>query len=283
MHVTGVLSVRAAVELGYPFVQVVESLLSLCDRVCFSYDPEFPDDADKIMELESRLGIEGEGKVVYDKSSWNMDNNDKGSEIAWQMDMAIFSQLIRSDTRTDWFVVLQADELLHEKDAEDLRDFMKNASPDIDGFALERLYFWKDGKTIRKDWCHDLVRVFRPFRRKFTGGDGMFTYPGDDVVPGKTPKLHHKIYHYSRVGDPKTISKRVRNLDTFFHDEKDLVKEEDLPEYDFGFRQYDNYRVDEEIPEAEAELIEFKGVHPRPIAKLVGGESGLAEVFSNHR
>ena len=76
------------------------------------------------------------------------------------------------------------------------------------------------------------------------------------------------LYHYSRIGDPDLIAKRVRNVDSFFHAEENLPKESELPPYDFTTREYDSYAFTENPKETNSELEHYPGTHPRPFAKL---------------
>jgi hypothetical protein len=250
--VAGILSISNAVGLNYPFCSVLTNLATLCDCVFIGVDPSFPEDEKRINTLEYDYNIV--------TSFWNRKNKDRGTEIALQTDKVIEKA---REEGADWVVVMQADELLHEKDFDMLRLFMKRADLSTTGFSMKRLYFWKDLKTVRKDWNADLVRIFRPGTRSFMakGTDKAGMYSGK-LVPGKTIELPYYIYHYSRVGDPKEISRRVRNLDSLFHEDITLIPEEDLPSYDFVPRKHDQFSIEGFPEEVEGEFEIFSGTHP---------------------
>lgn len=261
MNIVGILSVRDAVGLDYPFTAVVNSMSELCDKIIVGVDSRFP--ADYPLLDVTNAGVWG--KLVIQDRNWNDSNINAGSEIAHQMDQLVKSA--REEYKADWVVVLQADEVLHEKDCDMIRSFCSRAPKGTKGFSMERLYFWEDLKTVRQDWNADLIRVFRPSRFSFLaeGTDKAGMYAGALDTEGEVVSLPYKIYHYSRVGNASNISKRVRNLDGFFHEPETLVPVEELKDYDFVAREYDNYSIVEAPKEVEGKLVEFLGTHPAAI------------------
>ena len=255
MRVTGILSISNGTGLQYPYVPVVYNLSSLCDDVIVGVDPNFPED---------RLTIETLGftNVKLFDSPWDFDNRNGGTEIALQMDKVID---VAEERGSDWVVVMQADEVLHDDDFSTLRFLMKKHD-DVTGFSMERLYFWKDLETVRTDWNERLVRVFRPgtysFMAENTDKSGMFSA---QIKPGREVGLSQFIYHYSRVDAPEIISKRVRNMDGLFHPEGTLIPKDELPPYDFVPREYDNYCVGGFPKEVEGRFEKFEGTHPKGI------------------
>ena len=254
MKVTGILSISNGYSLHYPYPVVVANLHKLCDDVIVGVDPQFPVDRKTLEALNF-------SNVSIIDSVWNLQNRDSGSEIALQMDKLVN---LAQEAGSDWVVVMQADELLHEQDFPMLRAFMERYSEtSTHGFSMERIYFWKDLNTVRVDWAANLVRIFKPGTHSFmadgTDKAGMFSAA---VQPGIEVKLPYKIYHYSRVDNPEVISRRVRNLDGFFHADETLVPFEDLPEYDFVPRKYDNFSTHESPEEVEGVFEAFTGNHP---------------------
>lgn len=253
--ITGILSIRNGSGLKYPYPVVLRSLQALCDNVLVGLDPEFTADMDTVRLLNFP-------NVKIIEMPWNMDNRDGGTEIALQMDK--LANMAHGMGST-WTVVVQADELFHEEDFPMLRTFMERyADSPVTGFSTERVYFWKNLQTVRKDWNARLVRIFKPgtysFLAEGTSKDGMFSAP---IEPGKEVALPYKLYHYSRVDtDPINISRRVRNLDGFFHPDEALLPLEDLPTYDFTPRIHDNFARSGFPTQVEGEFEEFDGTHP---------------------
>ena len=252
--ITGILSISNGSGLKYPYPVVVSNLQRFCDDVIVGVDPNFPLD-------RSTLELLNFSNVKLVDAVWNLENRQGGTEIALQMDNLVD---LAKEQGSDWVVVMQADELIHDEDFSMLRAFMERyAGSDTHGFSMERIYFWKDLKTIRTDWNARMVRIFQPgaysFLAEGTSKDGMYSGP---VKKGVEVYLPYKIYHYSRVGSPASISHRVRNLDAFFHPDEALIPKEELPEYDFIPRAYDNFSVSGFPEEVGGEFMKYLGKHP---------------------
>lgn len=260
MIITGILSISNASGLNYPYPVVVHSLSRMCDNVIVGVDPTFPTDRRTIdiFDLEN---------VTLVDSVWNRENRNGGTEIALQMDKLVS---LAAEQGSDWVVVVQADELFHDDDFSMLRLFMKrNINTNVIGFSTERLYFWRDLNTIRTDWNANLVRVFKPNHYSFladgTSKDGMYS---GKILDGEEVALPYKLYHYSRVDpDPKYISLRVRNLDSFFHPEESLIPLEELPDYDFSTREHDNFSRHGFPPTKKGNFCVFLNSHPPGITE----------------
>jgi len=259
VNIWGILSVSKAKQLNYPYVAVIKNLSSLCDRVLVGIDPTYPEDTEG-------WGFEN---VSIFWSKWNRDNRDCGTEIALQMDKLVAEAALRN---ADWVVVMQADEMLNDEDFEMLRAFMDRAPQNTIGFKLNRLYFWKNLGTVRKDWNAELVRIFRPGTCSFMadGTDRAGMYSGQ-IADGNIINLPFNIYHYSRIGEPLQISKRVRMLDSLFHADETLILEEHLPEYDFTPRTHDNFSINGLPDEVVGEFYEYKGIHPLAAQEYFNG------------
>jgi hypothetical protein len=254
MKVTGILSLSNGDGLKYPYPVVVENLHRTCNNVIVGVDPNFPKDR----EVLEALGLPNLNLV---DSTWNLDNRSGGTEIAIQMDKLVY---LSSAQDSDWVVVMQADELVHEEDFKMLSAFMeRHVDSSVTGFSMDRLYFWENLDTIRTDWEARLVRIFKPgtysFMAEGTDKSGMFSAP---VKPGECIDLPYKIYHYSRVDSPEVISRRVRNLDALFHQDETLIPIEELPDYDFVTREFDNFSKSGFPKEVSGKLDKFNGTHP---------------------
>lgn len=257
----GILSMSNGTGLKYPFPVVIKNLSKLCDKVLVGVDPAFPEDAHAIAWLGCK-------NVEMVPAPWDRKNIQAGSEIAMQMDRLT---ALAHFMGASWVVVPQADELFLDDDFEMLRAFMSRANSNVIGFSTERLYFWGSFDKVRKDWNAKLVRIFRP-------GTFSFMAPGTDkagmysasVVAGEVVDLPYKLFHYSRMGDPQDISKRVRNLDGFFHPEDSLLPYDQLPDYTYVPRPFDNYAVAGPPPEIAGDFEDYKGKHPSGIKEWFG-------------
>jgi hypothetical protein len=140
----------------------------------------------------------------------------------------------------------------------------------IDGFSFWRPYFYGNLHTIRQDWTVEIIRLTRKGAPlTYDGFDGQNCVPTGPCnvfpIPSESGLW---IYHYSRIGDPDEIAKRVRNVDTFFHAEDNLPAESDLTPYDFATKEYDSYAFTENPQATDSKLVNYQGTHPLPFAEL---------------
>ena len=256
-NISGCVAARNSVKFKYPLRECIEALLPFCDEVVLAYDHTTGDGT-----RELALQLKAEWGIVLKESVWDMGNMQRGLEIGHQSQVAVEA----CSPHTQWRLCVQQDEAFHEEDAPAMRELVKSADASITGFDFVRPYFFGNLRTIRRDWSPKLTRLTR------TGAN--YTYDGFDgqncmaTGPIRNEPSGIWLYHYSRIGDPELIARRVRNVDSFFHAEENLPAENELPPYDFSTREYDSYAITEHPREVPADLVEYRGGHPAPYARL---------------
>ena len=240
---------RNVIFLRYPLRQVLKSVAGL-GEIVLSVDPTSEDSS---VSYVHELSKEFNTKVIY--SVWDLNNiSRKGVEIGRQTDIAV-------EACTGEFIFsVQADEALHEKDFDLFRHCASQSI--VDAYSMTRLNFFGNTETVRISWSVPIVRFFRKGTRTFGNGDGMNT-EGTGVCENLDNVF---IYHYSRIGDPKIISSRIRALDGLFHGAEKLIPEDELPEYDFSTYNFDCFHKDTvDVGRQRIEgnqFIKFTGAHP---------------------
>jgi hypothetical protein len=234
----------------------LEALRPICDEVVLAYDPSTDDGTHELaLELKDELDI------VLFESFWDMNNMNKGFEIGHQSQVAVDA----CNSATEWRLCVQQDEAFHEDDHDKIKELVRTAPHDVTGFDFIRPYFFGNLHTIRRDWSVKITRLTRKDTHTYDGFDGQNCNP---IGPVRHMDSNLWMYHYSRIGDPELIAKRVRNVDTFFHPEENLPHESGLEPYDFITREYDSYAFTENPKEIQSELIMYHGTHPLPFAEL---------------
>lgn len=256
--ISGYTIARNVMKFKYPFVQWAEAMAALdLDEVVIGYDPTTDDGTHELMlETQDRFGFR------LFESVWDMDNFDRGLELGVQTDK------VMAECKYNWKLYVQLDEAFHEDDAELIKELPDLALDEGSfGVDFQRIYFFQNLHTIRKDWCAQITRLTLTDTHTYSQGDGMSCVP---VSAGFSKHMLSPIwmYHYSRIGDADVISKRVRNMDTFYHADKDLIPESELPDYDFTPRQWDNYAKSGLPPVVDGEFLKYLGTHPLPFAEL---------------
>lgn len=253
MTISGFTIARNAVRYNYPFRECLAAMRPLCDELLLAYDPT-PDDGTD--ELAKQLAEELDLKLFVSK--WNMDNFKGGTELGIQTDIAM------EQCKYEWNLYVQLDEAFHEDDVEKIKSFPEDLPGDVTGIDFTRAYFFGNLHTIRKDWSVPITRLTRKGTHVYSDFDGMNCKP----LTGRHIDSGVWMFHYSRIGEADEISKRVRNLDGFYHPPETLIPETELPEYDFKVRKWDNYSKQENPPEVEGEFVSYMGTHPEPFAVL---------------
>jgi hypothetical protein len=224
-----------------------------------AYDPDTSDGTPGLA-----LELREEFDLVLKPSPWNMSNMEKGLEIGHQSQVAVEA----CSPATDWRLCVQQDEAFHEDDHVMLKEMVRMFPEHINGVDFVRPYFYENLHTVRRDWSVQITRLTRKDTHTYDGFDGQNCLPISGVTPYHAVAKNIWLFHYSRIGDPALIARRVRNIDTFFHAEDNLPPESELPPYDFSSREYDSYAFTENPKETDSELLNYVGTHPSPFAQL---------------
>lgn len=255
-NISGCVAARNSVKFGYPLRQCLQSLRPICDEVVLAYDPSTDDGTHELA-----LQLRDELDITLFESPWDMTNMKRGLEIGHQSQVAMAA----CSPATEWRICVQQDEAFHEDDHNRLRELVRTAPNVVNGFDVIRPYFYGNLHTIRRDWSVQITRIIRKGTHTYDGFDGQNCVPIGKPVHAISGLW---LYHYSRIGDPTVIAKRVRNVDTFFHAEENLPKESELPPYDFSTREFDSYAFTENPKATNSELLTYHGTHPYPFAEL---------------
>ncbi|KKL97874.1 hypothetical protein LCGC14_1830070 [marine sediment metagenome] len=255
--ISGYTIARNVVKYKYPIRECLTTLRPICEDVVLAFDPYTDDGTDEVVKKLAR-----DLDLTLFETRWNMDNIDKGLELGVQTDIAM------EQCHNNWRLYLQLDEAFHEDDVEAIKKLPSKAEVECAfGIDFQRIYFYGNLHTIRKDWTAIITRLTYKDTHTYAQGDGMSCVPAD-------PRwIKHMgsglwMYHYSRLGDPELISKRVRNMDTFYHEDDALISESELPAYDFTTREWDNYAKSGLPPKVEDVTVPYPGTHPLPFAEL---------------
>lgn len=273
MKISGIIILRNAVKLGYPFGLAIQSMGMLCDEIIALVDPTSEDDTlPMVTDAAYRATDHRTSVVKVVESNWDMSNHygHTNCEISVQTAKAL------ERATGDWVLSLQADEVLHEDDIAPLRKVIEIADEKgISGIELQRLYFYGSLEKLREDWTLWMVRLFKRGCWKPDVDGAMRFDPIGHQIRMRTEAA--RIFHYSRVGDPKQIADRVRNLDRFFH-APEKVQDGDLPAYDFAaLRKLDTYVVGHEAEtDPVARLMNFPvGCHPKAAREYFNPKIGV--------
>ena len=214
MTLGGILIIRNGELLKYPYIPAIKSICRLCNDVVVNVG----DSEDDTLSKVKNLNIPNLRTI---ERKWNWLPTGDGRELAIQANACV-----EYLNNKDWIIHLQADELVHENDHEQLRYICGTLPLKYSQVELFRTYFYKTLNTrLAKEELY-LGRVFRP-GTNWVGGDGMHL----DRRFGDVYRTDIKIWHYPRIGKEEDVTKKWRNLGLIFEGPEHVAK---LPQFEYS-------------------------------------------------
>lgn len=263
MKISGFTFTRNSLVLGYPLIESIQSALPFVDEYVIALGEG--DENDKSFEEIQKIGSD---KIKVIKTEWDLEKYKRRSVHAQQTDLA------KSHCTGDWLLYLQADELIHEKDFEEIRSKCKKYLNDdkVEGLTFDYLHFWGDYDHyhLSHNWYPREVRMIKNNGNihSFRGAQSFRTYfdehrlteedyyrkENSRFVNAKPMKAN--IYHYGFVRHPEVMSKKTKSFKKSYkgHDYKDTKKIGDVALFDYG-------------PLNQIET--FKGTHPKAMQERI--------------
>lgn len=200
----GCLVVRDGIKYDYCTVEAIESLVAVCDlvKVIVFADSAHMEDHDLLMPLmdkHSNLMV-----TASDYSDW--DTLVRGKER-----IAHFQNMAKAQLGTDWYISLQADEVLHEASFETIRQAINY--PMAEGYLNWRLNLWGSPYTYlhvppKRKPCSDVV-----LRLAKIGCDSYGD--GESIACSSTAANFVKdirIYHMGFVRRRDVMTEKIKNM-----------------------------------------------------------------------
>ncbi|HSY77247.1 MAG TPA: glycosyltransferase family 2 protein [Bacteroidia bacterium] len=251
MKVVGFTIVRNAIKLDYPVMESLASLLPLCDEVIVSIGKSEDDTLNLIKSIPS-------DKIKIVESVWDDSLRKGGVLLAIETNKAL--DAVPADA--DWLVYLQADEILHERDIDSIKEAMEKwkDNKEVEGllFRYNHFYGSYDYLGDSHQWYKNDIRVIRNDKhiRSYKDAQGFrkFAKPptNEDLLDGGE-KLNVKpsgamVYHYGWVKHPEFQQNKQKSYHKMWH-------EDDWLEKNVGHATEFDYTTVES-------LVKFTGQHP---------------------
>jgi len=255
MTISAYTYVRNGLKIGYPFLESIRSLLSIVDE----YVVVLGDSDDG-----SRLAIKslGSSKIRVIDTVWDMNLRVGGKIFAQQANIGL------ENVSGDWIIHLQADEVIHEKDLEKLKDLIVryNDNQKVEGFLFPFLNFRGDYQHIhtgRKAHRFE-IRAFKKngMIRSYKDSQGFRKFSSKEAYAngekGKklcVAKVDIPIFHYNYVRHPKLMKEKSKLFLSFYKDDESLNK---------------IFHNVEELDYNEVDKLErFTGTHPKVMEEII--------------
>jgi glycosyltransferase involved in cell wall biosynthesis len=244
MKISGFTFVRNGVKYDYPFLESINSLLSICDEVVIAVGLSEDDTLDCITSLHSP-------KIKILETVWDESIRNGGTILSQQTNLAL------DQVTGDWALYLQADEVLHEQDYQIMKEAMfryKDVSA-VEGFLFNYKHFYGSYDYVgdSRRWYRREIRIVRPNIGVRSWGDAQgFRILGQ--------KLHVKlidaaIHHYGWVKPPEIQQLKQKTFNKFWHSDEWINQNVDTA------REY-NYKQG-------GKLAKYEGTHPAVMTERI--------------
>ncbi|MCE2994250.1 MAG: glycosyltransferase family 2 protein [Cyclobacteriaceae bacterium] len=227
MKVAGFTMVRNAVKYDYPVVEAITSVLPLCDEFIVAVG----NCEDETLALIESIGSP---KIKIIHTIWDDSLREGGRTFALETDKAF--QAVYADA--DWAFYIQADEVIHEKYHDAVRQAMIKYKDDrsVEGLLFHYKHFYGSYDYVGEswNWYRREIRVVRNDKNIFSYRDaqGFRKKPNEKL---RVKLIDAYIYHYGWVRDPRAMVRKQRAFTSYYHDDQWL--EENLAkasEFDYS-------------------------------------------------
>lgn len=242
MKVSGFTFIRNAIQLDYPIVEAIQSILPLCDEVVVAVGNSADDTLGLIKSIDP-------SKIRIIETIWDDSLRENGAVLADETNKAF--QAISPDS--DWAFYIQGDEVIHEEDYAEIRAKMEAFVQDkeVDGllFAYQHFYGSYDFIGASNNWYKHEIRIIRNQKNIYSYRDAQ-GFRKDDNQKLNVAAIQAKVYHYGWVKDPRAMQAKQTSFHKLWHDDEWLEKNIEDVEF-FPYEDHING------------LARFKGTHPK--------------------
>ncbi|MBK8547071.1 MAG: glycosyltransferase family 2 protein [Saprospiraceae bacterium] len=208
MKISGFTFIRNGINLDYPFIESILSILPIVDEMIVVVGDCEDGTRESIVRLPSP-------KIKIIDTVWD-ENMRKGGEILAQQ-----TNIALDNISGDWGFYIQGDEVLHEKYYEDIVEKMKTNlhNEKVDGLLFNYLHFYGsyDFVGTSRKWYRNEIRIIRnnPKIRSYKDAQG-FRKAGKKL---HVKNINASIYHYGWVRDPHAQLKKAQTFNKLWHDD----------------------------------------------------------------
>lgn len=255
MKVSGFTFLRNGQILGYPFVQSIKSILPIVDEFIIALGP-CEDETEKMIQAIKDSKI----KIIH--TNWNENMKDRGYVYGQQKMIAQFN------CSGDWAFYLEADEVVHENDLENITNSMKKYlnDKDVEALVFDYIHFYGNANSYidSPGWYRREARIIKNSIRSYAP-DGLFWLVLDKNKIGRYPKAalaNAKIYHYGWVRSEDQMNLKSKKVQKYWNKKYTAI-------------DYSN--IDPTI------IKKFNGTHPKVIQEWLPKSDGIFKANPNYK
>ncbi|HET7295887.1 MAG TPA: hypothetical protein VFI66_02025 [Gemmatimonadales bacterium] len=203
--ISGFTIVRNAVKLDYPIVPAIRSILDICDEVVVNVGRSDDETRDLVMSV-------GDPRVRILDTEWDFGRQ--------SLTLSFETQRAMDACRGTWGVCIQADEVLHEAGAVELRQRMAECDGDgrVEGLLVRYRHFWGNFETLAttRRYYRREVRCVRLGRgvRSFQDAQGFRV--GPELRRIRARATDAEMFHYGWARPVWAIGAKYQASQTIF-------------------------------------------------------------------
>lgn len=195
-----VIFTRDCIKFDYCFIESLECLLELCDQVSVVDVGSTDGTLEALYEMQEknyRLFV-----TSVPDSDWHK-NKDKGKER-----ISIYQNLALAFLDTDYYILLQADEVIPEYYFSHIRSIIEYP---VEGVCIGRINLWGDCNSYisvsddRQPCSTKVVRIAKTKYRSYDDGESI-------AVPNPYTDITINIIHYGFVRKKEVMKAKVENM-----------------------------------------------------------------------
>jgi hypothetical protein len=255
MKVSGFTFIKNGQILGYPFLQSIQSILSIVDEFIINVG----DCEDNTLEIIKSIASP---KIRIIESKWNDKMQDRGYVYGQQKMIAQFN------CSGDWAFYIEGDEVYHEDDLNQINQFMEKYLNDsnVEALVFDFYHFYGNKQSILDSpgWYRSEARIIKNSIRTYSP-DGLFWLVLDSNKKGRYPKAKHtgaKCYHYGWLRTEDQMNLKSNKVQKYWGNNPVKI---------------DYSLMDQKI------ITKFNGTHPKIIQNWLPNESGLYQTDKNYK
>ncbi|MDB5198344.1 MAG: glycosyltransferase family 2 protein [Chitinophagaceae bacterium] len=246
MKISGFTIIKDAVINDYPIVEAILSILPVVDEMIVSIGKSTDATEELIRSIPS-------AKIKIVHSVWDPELREGGKILAVETDKA-FQHI---DPASDWAFYIQADEIVHEK----YHDVIRNAAgyylndKKVDGLLFHYLHFYGTYDYVgdSRKWYNKEVRLIRNDKTIQSYKDAQGFRRNGKRLPVKL--IDAFVYHYGWVKNPYQMKQKIYNAGKLWHSDEEMnafLKSSDF----FDYNDFDS-------------LSKFQETHPQVMQERI--------------
>lgn len=202
---SGFTLVRNAVKLDFPIVSAIRSVLEVCDEVVVNVGRSEDETRDLVASVN-------DPRVRILDAEWDFTKKN--------IMLSIETQRAMHACRGTWGIYIQADEVLHERGAQILKDQVAECDRDerVEGLLVKYLHFYGgfDRVATSRRWYRREVRCIRLGRdiRPYQGAQGFRV--GPDYRKIRARPTDAEMFHYGWARPAKAIKEKLEISKTIY-------------------------------------------------------------------